>query len=696
MGFLNGAMLWGMLAIAVPIAIHLIHRRKARQVPFPAIDFILRSRKAVAKRFRVKQLVLLALRCLLVGAVAFAAARPLFAGRDAAIGPSGDPAAVAIAIDQSLSMRQRVGQTSAFAAAKDAALALVNGLGPDVEAVIVPFGSDAKAVPAVPTADKTVLVRAVEELEPSWSETNVGRALDTATQAIANSTKPRKLVYVFTDSAAPGWADATPRDPALGIGYRLIDVAAKAPANSAVIALDVREEGSGAIAKAEVQSFTPDPLTGAAVELLVNDRPSGRNFVDVAPGSTAQTGFTLAPAAQGLNVAVARLSPDVLTEDDARFAVFKGRARVRTLLVDGDPKTTIRDAETFYLERALAPSRAAASNVAPVVVDAEGLVRANLAQYDVIILANVPTLPPAAVASIERWVKNGGGLLFAAGDRIEADVANGAFGELLAMRLRGVREATSAKSEGGAAERKALRLASVPGDHTVTKQLDTGTEDAFASLEFSSTVLLEGGAGATTILKFDDGSPCLVEKPLGRGRVALLATTLDRDWTNLPIATVYLPLMRRMVRYLAGELGDNGAEDVIVGKPVHVEVADRTEIRVDGPDGFGAKVVPVVDGIAEIVPTHPGVYRLSRADGTPDERLAGRGFAANVPSSEGDLRKVAEADLARIFAGVELSTSGGSSSAEAGEGPTPDRPLWGMLLGLGLLALILESAVSQW
>ncbi|HVO30525.1 MAG TPA: BatA domain-containing protein, partial [bacterium] len=93
MAFLQSWMLWGVLAVGVPVAIHLIQRRKAMRVPFPALEFILRSRKAVARKFRVKQLLLLALRCILVGAAAVAAARPLFPGRDAAIGPSGGPAA---------------------------------------------------------------------------------------------------------------------------------------------------------------------------------------------------------------------------------------------------------------------------------------------------------------------------------------------------------------------------------------------------------------------------------------------------------------------------------------------------------------------------------------------------------------------------------------------------------------------------
>lgn len=702
MAFLQSWMLWGALAVAAPILIHLIQRRKSRPLAFPAIEFILRSRKAVAKRFRLKQLLLLALRCALIAAVAVAAARPLFPGRDAAVGPSGGPASVAIAIDTSLSMRARIGGGTAFDAAKSAALALVSSLGPDVEGVIVPFGADARAVPSVPTADKTQLTAALQALTPTFERTDIARAFDTAAQTIAGSQKPRKLVYVFTDAAAPGWEQVTPRDPAQGIAWRVIDVTEGARRNAAAALLEIHEEGSGATARVDVESFAdvtePVPFS-SEVELFVNDSPAGRNFVEGDTGTTVSTTFTVPPPPAGLNVSVARIAADSLAEDDARYAVFRGRARLRTLLVDGDPRITLRDAETFYLERALTPGRAAAGTLAPVVVDSEGLVRADLADYDVVVLANVQNLPSNTIHNLKRWVQNGGGLLVAMGDRVEADIANMELGELLAMRLRGPRSERAEGSEGGpvvASTAPGLTLGPLPGRHPVTDTLDTTSEDVLGTTRFRTIELLEGGAGSTAILKFSDGSPALVEKPLGRGRVALFASSLDRDWTDLPISTLYLPLMRRLTRYLAGELGEDDAVEVLVGQTVSVETGDLKKVRVDGPDGFDAAVLPALDGIVEVKPPLPGVYRFSREDGTPDERLIAKSFAANVDTFESNLRKVPGGEIARIFPeGVDFVPSGGLDTGGGAAGKAaPDQPMWGMLLGLGLLALALEGILT--
>ena len=53
-GFLAPLMLAGVIAIAVPVAIHLIGRRRARVVEFAALDFLLATKRRTAKRLRLR------------------------------------------------------------------------------------------------------------------------------------------------------------------------------------------------------------------------------------------------------------------------------------------------------------------------------------------------------------------------------------------------------------------------------------------------------------------------------------------------------------------------------------------------------------------------------------------------------------------------------------------------------------------
>ena len=55
-----------------------------------------------------------------------------------------------------------------------------------------------------------------------------------------------------------------------------------------------------------------------------------------------------------------------------------------------------------------------------------------------------------------------------------------------------------------------------------------------------------GRPEAKVLASFTGGIPALVEAPLGRGRVLLLTTTIDRDWADLALRTSFPPLAQRM------------------------------------------------------------------------------------------------------------------------------------------------------
>src|SRR4026209_1348869 len=76
MSFLNPIMLAGLAAISVPIIIHLLNRRKFHKVVWAAMRFLQTSVEQNQRRMRVEDMILLALRCLLVALLALALARP--------------------------------------------------------------------------------------------------------------------------------------------------------------------------------------------------------------------------------------------------------------------------------------------------------------------------------------------------------------------------------------------------------------------------------------------------------------------------------------------------------------------------------------------------------------------------------------------------------------------------------------------
>ena len=94
-------------AIALPIAIHLIHKRRQRVVKWGAMMFLLQGAKMSRGMQRLRQFLLLTLRTLAVAGLVFGLARPIAGGWLGGLG-GGRPDTVLVLLDRSASMQERV------------------------------------------------------------------------------------------------------------------------------------------------------------------------------------------------------------------------------------------------------------------------------------------------------------------------------------------------------------------------------------------------------------------------------------------------------------------------------------------------------------------------------------------------------------------------------------------------------------
>src|SRR5436305_9838771 len=70
--FLNPAYLAaGAALISLPIIIHLINRMRFRRIRWAAMEFLLKAQKRQRRRLIIEQLILLAMRCLLIAMIGY-------------------------------------------------------------------------------------------------------------------------------------------------------------------------------------------------------------------------------------------------------------------------------------------------------------------------------------------------------------------------------------------------------------------------------------------------------------------------------------------------------------------------------------------------------------------------------------------------------------------------------------------------
>src|SRR5204862_4970665 len=205
MSFLNPLLLFGLGAIAVPIIIHLLNRRKFQKVIWAAMRFVKASVEQNQRRMRVEDMILLALRCLLVALLALALARPAILSKASDLFGQSKVTGV-IVLDNSYSMGVSDGTMTRFDKARDAALAAIDSL-PSGSATAVLLASDVvqSAIPE-PTFDMNLARKVILDAPLTDRASDLLPAIEKAIDVLRGRLAIRNEIYLITDGQAVGWS----------------------------------------------------------------------------------------------------------------------------------------------------------------------------------------------------------------------------------------------------------------------------------------------------------------------------------------------------------------------------------------------------------------------------------------------------------------------------------------------------------
>ncbi|MBI5068791.1 MAG: VWA domain-containing protein [Deltaproteobacteria bacterium] len=707
LGFLHPLLLWGLAAAALPLLVHLFFRRRPRPTPFPALDFLFQARRENQRRLRLRKLLLFLARTFLLAAVALAIARPeLLRPQEAAAAARG-PAATAIVLDASASMTYRLGGRSLFERARQDALQALASLGNDepATALVCGGGEAPRAEPA--GFDKAAVRRVLEEAEPTALHADMSGCAAAAARALSESASASMLsqrLVLATDLTASAWRlDAaaplvqTPRG-AVRPEVTLLDAARGEPLPDLGVAdLSVEPDPAAGPRGFRVTVAVANRGRAAAEDVPLQLRtglaPAGpvalRAFVTVPPGGVVKKQLSLTLPAGGTTGLTVSLPGDALEYDDARALVVDVPREVRALLVDGAASPVKHRDAAFFAEAALASP---ASPVRPTVVDGESLSRTRFADHDVVLLLNVRSLGPKA-EELRTFVEKGGGLFVAMGDQVDPDTYAEQLGGLLPRPLHVVKTAAE-KGQPGAAER-AARFATLDQAHPALSLFAGAAAEGITGARTYRYMLLRParkGEGDQVLMAFDDGSPALVAARRGAGRVLLYTSTADREWSDWPIRTSFLPALQRFVSWLAGSLEERRTTSVPVGVPRALGAPEgKKVVAVVGPDGKerrpGSLAGAGPGGAAEVTPDRPGLWQVKVAEGGQERLDPSLAFAAVPDAREADTSRLEPSELTAWFGGQ------GHAHVAADAAPRSERPtpLWSLLLLAAVVLFLAEG-----
>src|SRR5690606_34440767 len=471
-----------------------------------------------------------------------------------------------------------------------------------------------------PSDDFAAARQAAATIEPTAFRMDYGQLMRALDGVVRSADRP-VVLHIVTDgqqSAMPArFAELAPSLPAT------ISIHGTADENDANWA--VESFGGSPLTgelEAELRSFAGEPAE-RSVRLELNGDVVDERRIEIEANGRAIVEFEPLELEPGANRVTLSLEPqDDLAADDTRFLSLKRPEPRGVLIVAGGRRA---DDDLFV--------RAALETIGTLALDIErigvgALADRTLADYDFVILTDAGVIGPSDAQLLTDYVEAGGEVLAGLAARASP---------LGAVPITGHALDSAAASLGG---QSSVSISGVDASHPALRGLE-----GLRSGKFLRYVGIVPGPEDDVLLELDTGAPLLVERRIGHGRVLVYTSTLDREWNDLPVQPVFVPLLAGLANHMLGEAGFSS--EAPLGSTLSVRVLGMEGGQIFDPDGdpalgFGGGTSDVVlgrvgfyevqgGGRTEVVAVNPDPREsdLTSVDDGTLERWQGLGFEAD-------------------------------------------------------------------
>jgi hypothetical protein len=737
------------LAAAIPLLMHLMNRQRAKQLPFATLRFLKISAEKTRRRKRVHDMLLMAIRMAVLLLIAAGLAKPTVTTFGALWGNAGT--AAVIVLDNSMSMGTIDGDRPRFETATAAAAQILDQLGEGDHVALLPTCG-----PQFPDAGRLVrtqdpLRQMLGQCRVSYERADLALRLQQARDLLAKSDAPNKQIYVLTDMQRVCWDElggsvssrkagergrggegergrldakspglpvsASPRlplspSPSLpvilvnctrapkpNVAVQRLDIAAALPVTGLPMKVTATLMNTSAVGQQRVAELSIDGVRQSASPEL-NLPPLGR----------VKQEFTFTLHQGGLHRGEVRLiGEDGSKYDDRRYFALEVDQGVPVAVVKARRHEIPYLDDAYYLEKALAAGRGGSGAIAVTTLLADEVTKQPLEKFKVLFCVDLSALDAQAADRLAAYVAGGGRIVWICGDNVRPDAYNAmnqqAGGQLLPAALVDVRTPSPRGN------RDSWHVGFLDKKHPALTRLVEPTS-LFESVLVYKHVRMSADRGAWVMARLDDAEPLVVQRNVGRGLVLMLGTSVQVNWSNLPLRTLFLPLVTELTFDLA-DVAQTRA-NAIAGEPLVMNTTARSS-SVESNDGSSVgppaeiEVVPPGGGTLRLnaanqdgkaakafryTDTHEiGVYVLRQFGVSPSRQVA---YSVNFDPDEADAAQIAPAELEErlgggtlIFAENPADLSG--TFARLREG----KSLWGVFLAAVLVALVFETFLSN-
>ena len=494
MQFIFPAFLFALVALAIPIIVHLFHFRRFRTVYFTNVRFLRKVKEETSNRRKIRDLLVLLARCLAVAALVLAFAQP-FLPRNTE-GVKKGTQTVSIFIDNSFSMNALSKDLSLLEKAKQKAREIIKAYAADDKFQILTNDFEGRHQRLV---SKEEALAFVDEVKTTPSVQDVSKVLARQQQALNTDKSPNKTAFLLSDfqknvTDLPNFKDSL-------LEVNLVPLVAVQEKNIAIDSVwfesPIQMMNANNPLVVRITNFTNEDIENIKLSVNIDGQDKPIGLVKLKANESKEDTVNIAVLRTGWHEAKLSITDYPVQFDDHYFFTFNVPNLINVL--------SIGDGDNRFLQSALTGIRSFKLTNQP----SGNVSYSQFPQFQMIVLNNLNTISSGLAAELTQYVKNGGNVLIFPAPSVDLAAYSNLFNALQSNNLN-------------AFETTPREVVAVNTDEFVFKDVFTNKN---ANLKLPSTTAnyrLTNRNGEN-LLTYRDGSSFVTKNRIAQGNLYICA-----------------------------------------------------------------------------------------------------------------------------------------------------------------------------
>lgn len=665
MNFLYPGFLFALLAIAIPIVIHLFNFRKFKKVYFSNVQFLKEAKEQNSSREKLKNLLVLLCRVLAIIFLVLAFARPFI--------PSGNKHnpgqrnVISIYLDNSYSMETVNKEGSLLDEAKRKAKEIARSYDINDQFQLITNDFEGKHQRLV---NKEEFIQLLDEIKISPANKTLQQIINR--QQAGFSAGRNEICYLLSDFQN-SFAGNKPLTANKDISYTFIKLNANSLPNISVDSVwslsPVHQPGQAEKVVVQLRNYGDEPASGVALKLIINKQQKTISNVNVDAGKSVKDTLSFSGLKSGWQKGIISIKDFPLTFDDDLNFSFKVSNELKVLNISGNPtdkfiKTLFASDSYFKLTE----------------MPESNIKYSSFSDYSLIVINGLKEPSSGLAQQLKGYLQNGGSVVIFpdldANSTVYTSFLNG-------LSLPAVQQLNSGPPIASSMDLKNSVFKDVFDQ--VPKNIDLPLVNRYFSYAEQNTSTKEN------ILQLPLNRFLFAKYTVGAGKIYLSSSSLDIKDNNLPKHPVFVPLMYKVAFASAKEqplyytiglnnLLESDKINLLANQSLKL-VSDNFEVIPEVRQTAGKTLLYVADQVKK-----SGFYELKKADSV----LAVVAFNDN--RTESDMHYATERELNNLFGKQKVAVFNSKKDAQSLniEGKNSSSELWKLCLILAIVFLAAE------